>query len=202
MNASTSSMTPSSSRTRQTSRRSSSTSTQTPADRGKTTWSPGLTGILKSAMSGGPSPTARTMPSLGGRSFVPCGTSRPDLRIRSGSSSLITTWSKSGRRTSDIWALLSLEVRDRVGLAEPLGREAPGVARPELAGVRLQQDLRCTSGRDRQEADGRIGCVHELVRALLTGGERDDLTRLEVAPAVRRAQPWGALQHDEHLLLG
>ena len=67
------SITPSISRTRQTSRRSSSTSTQTPAERGKTTWSPGATGILKSGSSGGPSPTARTMPSFGGRSWVPLG---------------------------------------------------------------------------------------------------------------------------------
>ena len=42
---STCSSTPSSSPTRQTSRRSSSTSTQAPAEAGKTTWSPGLTGI-------------------------------------------------------------------------------------------------------------------------------------------------------------
>src|SRR5829696_3642151 len=61
-----SSMTPRISRTRQTSSRSSSTSTQTPAERGNTTWSPGLTGILKSGRSGGPSPAASTMPSLGG----------------------------------------------------------------------------------------------------------------------------------------
>src|SRR3712207_876244 len=56
--------------------------------------------MRKSGRSGGPSPTARTIPSFGGTSCVPCGTSRPDLRIRSGSSSLITTWSKRGRRTS------------------------------------------------------------------------------------------------------
>src|SRR4051794_31856542 len=44
------------------------------------------------------------MPSLGGRSWVPWGTSRPDLRMRSGSSSLMTTWSKRGRKTSGIAA--------------------------------------------------------------------------------------------------
>src|SRR4051812_47629269 len=93
-------MTPRISRTRHTSRRSSSISTHTPAERGKTTWSPGLTGILKSGSSGGPPPAARTMPSFGGTSLVPSGTSRPERRIRSGSSSLMTTWSNSGRRTS------------------------------------------------------------------------------------------------------
>src|SRR5215218_6128271 len=100
------SITPRISRTRHTSSRSSSTSTHTPAERGNTTWSPGATGILKSARSGGPSPTASTIPSLGGRSCVPCGTSNPDLRIRSGSSSLITTWSNSGRRTSGMPATI------------------------------------------------------------------------------------------------
>src|SRR6185369_5199864 len=134
-------MTPRISRTRHTSSRSSSTSTQTPAERGKTTWSPGDTGILKSGRSGGPSPTARTIPSFGGRSCVPWGTSSPDLRIRSGSSSLITTWSKSGRSESPIE---TLEVLDCVALAEPQAQATAvdgSLERSDLVGVQLQDDL-------------------------------------------------------------
>src|SRR5699024_9658257 len=74
-----SSSTPSSSPTRQTSRRSSSTSTQAPAAAGKTTWSPGLTGIAIPACShqSSPGPTASTIPCCGGGSWVPAGTTRP-----------------------------------------------------------------------------------------------------------------------------
>src|SRR3954453_13893527 len=91
---------PSSSPTRQTSRRSSSTSTQVPAEAGKTTWSPGLTGMVTPTCShqSRPGPTASTMPSWGGGSCVPGGTSRPLWRKRSGSSSLTTTRSNRGRR--------------------------------------------------------------------------------------------------------
>src|SRR3954466_9012409 len=195
-------MTPRISRTRQTRSRSSSTSTQTPALRGNTTWSPGLTGILKSGSSGGPSPAASTMPSLGGRSLEPCGTSRPDLRIRSGSSSLITTWSKSGRRASLTGRVLSVEVRDVVGLAKPEGREAAGVARAELAGVGLEQDLGSASRRDREEAHRLVSRVHQLVSSLLTRWERHHFAGFELAPAVGRPQPRPAFEHDQQLFLG
>src|SRR3954468_4813159 len=127
-------ITPRISRTRHTSRRSSSISTHTPAERGKTTWSPGLTGILKSARSGGPSPAASTMPSFGGTSLVPSGTSRPERRIRSGSSSLMTTWSKSGRRWSGTGQPLhELRALARHARARDDEVEAGGV-RPALGG--------------------------------------------------------------------
>ena len=60
----------------------------------------GVTGIFTPACShqSRPGPTATTIPCWGGGSRVPAGTTRPDCRTRSGSSSLITTWSKSGRR--------------------------------------------------------------------------------------------------------
>ena len=44
-----------------------------------------------------PGPTASTIPCCGGGSCEPGGTTRPDWRTRSGSSSLITTRSKRGR---------------------------------------------------------------------------------------------------------
>src|SRR5215217_8258330 len=96
--------------TPQTRRRSSSTSTQTPAEAGKTTWSPGWTGIETPTCShqSSPGPTARMIPCCGGGSCVPGGTTRPDRRIRSWSSSLTTTWSNSGRswwRTASIGSL-------------------------------------------------------------------------------------------------
>ena len=73
--SSTRSSTPSSSATRQTSRRSSSTSTHAPADAGKTTWSPGRTGICTPAAShqSTPWPTASTIPCCGGGSCEPGG---------------------------------------------------------------------------------------------------------------------------------
>src|SRR4051794_39904827 len=193
-------MTPSSSRTRATSRRSSSTSTHTPAERGNTTWSPGLTGILKSGMSGGPSPTARTMPSFGGRSCVPCGTSRPDLRMRSGSSSLITTWSKSGRRASGIRALHALEVFDRVGSAKPLGRLAAAVAHAVLPGVELDDDLRIAGVAESEEADRPLGLVDDLMCALFARREDDDLTLFQVPPTLRGAQRRTPFEHHDDLL--
>src|SRR5919201_1455117 len=110
------SSTPSSSVTRQTSRRSSSTSIHTPACAGNTTWSPGWIGIWTPADSHQSTtcPTARTMPCCGGGSFVPGGTSRPELRMRSGSSSLMTTRSKSGRRW---WRAMHTEPTTRRGRA-------------------------------------------------------------------------------------
>ena len=59
----------------------------------------GLTGICTPAAShqSRPGPTASTMPCCGGGSCEPGGTTRPDWRTRSGSSSLITTRSKRGR---------------------------------------------------------------------------------------------------------
>ena len=99
LRASCSSSTPSSMPTRQTSSRSSSISTHTPALPGKTTWSPGATGILipTPPHQSSPGPTASTIPCCGGVSCSPGGSSRPERRTRSGSSSLITTWSKRGR---------------------------------------------------------------------------------------------------------
>ena len=96
--SSSSSSTPSSCPTRHTSSRSSSMSTQTPALPGKTTWSPGATGILMPTPphQSSPGPTASTMPCCGGVSCSPGGRSSPERRTRSGSSSLMTTWSKSG----------------------------------------------------------------------------------------------------------
>jgi hypothetical protein len=93
------SSTPSNSPTRHTSSRSSSTSIHAPADAGNTTWSPGRTGIAIPTFShqSRPGPTASTMPCWGGGSSEPGGTIRPDRRIRSGSSSLITTRSNRGR---------------------------------------------------------------------------------------------------------
>ena len=44
-----------------------------------------------------PGPTANTIPCWGGGSSMPCGTTRPDRRMRSWSSSLTTTWSNRGR---------------------------------------------------------------------------------------------------------
>src|SRR3954452_22223372 len=52
-----------------------------------------------------PGPTASTIPCWGGGSWVPGGTTRPEARTRSGSSSLMTTWSKSGRS----WFLIHLQ---------------------------------------------------------------------------------------------
>src|SRR3954453_17296565 len=43
-----------------------------------------------------PGPTASTMPCWGGGSSMPCGTTRPDRRIRSWPRSLRTTWPNSG----------------------------------------------------------------------------------------------------------
>src|SRR5688572_9314776 len=63
-----------------------------------------------------PAPTASTIPCWGGVSFVPGGTTRPELRIRSGSSSLITTWSNSGRR---LWRGMPFRVREA---GEEIGR--------------------------------------------------------------------------------
>ncbi len=79
------SSTPSSWVTRQTSRRSSSISTQAPAAAGKTTWSPGWTGISTPACAhqSRPGPTASTIPCSGGGSWVPGGTTRPERRTRS-----------------------------------------------------------------------------------------------------------------------
>src|SRR4051794_28129742 len=121
------SSTPSISPTRQTSSRSSSISTQTPAEDGKTTWSPGWTGMSTPADShqSSPGPTASTMPCWGGGSSIPCGTTRPDRRIRSWSSSLRTTWSNRGRS----WCLtVSTGSRDdRVLMARRIGRELSGL---------------------------------------------------------------------------
>lgn len=66
---------------------------------GKTTWSPGCTGISTPAPAhqSSPGPTASTMPCSGGGSCVPGGTTSPERRTRSWSSSLITIWSNSGR---------------------------------------------------------------------------------------------------------
>src|SRR4051794_712077 len=119
-------------------------------------------------MSGGPSPTASTMPSFGGRSCVPCGTSSPDLRMRSGSSSLITTWSNSGRRTSGIGRHLAVVVVAPVIGVEPDAQPAavgPTLERTDLARVGLQHDVRHARRADGEEADGRVGAVHDLVRA-------------------------------------
>src|SRR3954454_13403735 len=44
----------------------------------------------------GPGPTASTIPCWGGGSLDPSGTTRPERRTRSGSSSLMTTRSKRG----------------------------------------------------------------------------------------------------------
>src|SRR6476646_4101527 len=126
-------------------------------------------------MSGGPSPTASTIPSFGGKSCVPCGTSRPDLRMRSGSSSLITTWSKSGRRMSGIEAL---EVAHRIVAPEPLGRLAAAITDSVLPGVELNHDLRRPGVAERQEADRVVALVDDLVRPCLAGREDDDLARL------------------------
>ena len=119
---------PSSSPTRHTSSRSSSTSTHAPADAGKTTWSPGLTGIRMPACShqSRPGPTASTIPCCGGGSCDPGGTSRPDARIRSGSSSLTTTRSKRGRRLWRISAFVTLRMRTR---ARPHRRSSSRSAR-------------------------------------------------------------------------
>ena len=94
------SSTPSSSPTRQTSSRSSSTSTQAPAEAGNTTWSPGLTGIrdadvVPPVQAGTDREHDPLLRAAARRS--PAGTSRPERRTRSGSSSLITTRSNRGR---------------------------------------------------------------------------------------------------------
>src|SRR6185312_5644023 len=59
----------------------------------------GLTGIRTPTWShqSRPGPTASTMPCWGGGSSEPAGTSSPERRIRSGSSSLMTTRSNNGR---------------------------------------------------------------------------------------------------------
>ena len=80
--SSTVSRIPSSSVIRQTSRRSSSTSTQLPAAAGKTTWSPGAhrhRGSPAASHQSTPLPTARTIPCWGGFSCAPSGTTRPEL---------------------------------------------------------------------------------------------------------------------------
>src|SRR3954453_17744451 len=151
-------MTPRISRTRHTSRRSSSISTHTPAERGKTTWSPGLTGILKSGSSGGPPPAARTMPSFGGTSLVPSGTSRPERRMRSGSSSLMTTWSKSGRRTSGTGEpLYELRALARHARARDDEVEAGGVGAALGVGI-----------------DGRVDAERARVAEVAVGAQRFD----------------------------
>ena len=78
-NRSSSSSTPSSSPIRHTSRRSSSISTHAPAEAGNTTWSPGLTGILRRRDPTSPArdrPRARSRAGAAARRS-PAGTSRP-----------------------------------------------------------------------------------------------------------------------------
>src|SRR5918999_718269 len=70
-----------------------------PAEAGKPPWSPGSRGISPPTCphQSSPGPTASTMPCWGGDSCSPGGSTRPERRTRSGSSSLMTTWSKRGR---------------------------------------------------------------------------------------------------------
>ena len=133
------SSTPRISPTRQTSSRSSSISTQTPAEDGKTTWSPGCTGMSTPAFShqSRPGPTASTIPCWGGGSSVPCGTTSPDRRMRSWSSSLTTTWSNRGRSWCRTVSTGSRD--DRVLMAGRIGLAA-----------RLRHQIAATSGRPTQ----------------------------------------------------
>src|SRR5919198_3279274 len=117
-----------------------------------------------------PGPTARMIPCCGGGSFVPGGTTRPERRTRSGSSSFTTTWSKRGRSR---WRTLSSGSRlervltrlrigagagatDRLLASAPAGelaaraaREgaAPGKERRAVAAIKAIFDIRRRSGR-------------------------------------------------------
>src|ERR671914_360555 len=86
--------------------------------------------------------------------------------------------------------LLALVVVD--GVVHVEGRVERVVARAalagaDLAGVRVDDDVRLAGVAEREEADRLLGAVHELVRALLAATERHDLALVEVAPAVGRA---------------
>ena len=85
----------------------------------------GWTGIWMPACShqSSPGPTARTIPCCGGGSCDPGGTSSPDARIRSGSSSLTTTRSKRGRR---LW---------RISAFSPYACDAPHAHTPVLVQI-------------------------------------------------------------------
>ena len=138
-------------------RRSSSTSIHTPADAGKTTWSPGWTGICTPTWGhqSRPGPTASTMPCWGGDSCSPGGSTRPERRTRSGSSSLITIWSNRGRSCCLTPSRVLRRFRNPYVRALKLARQCPTSARlshhaipsVETFGSRaLRRSRRCCRG--------------------------------------------------------
>src|ERR1019366_7030656 len=107
-------------------------------------------------------------------------------------------------RTGRVSGVDAFPVVDRV-VAEEVGAEACAVGAAlvdsDLAGIGIEHDVGLAVGGQREEAHGLLAAVDEQVCALLAAWERDDLARLELAPAGRCAQAHVPGEHDDQLLL-
>jgi hypothetical protein len=92
-------------------------------------------------------------------------------------------------------------VLDEVPLAYPPA-VGPPLERADLARVGLDHDVGRARGADREEARGSVARVDDLVSAGVARLEAQDLAALDVAPAVRRAQPEARVEEEQQLLLG
>src|SRR5262249_30733838 len=80
----------------------------------------------------------------------------------------------------------------------PLSGDAP---RADLAAVEVLDDVRRDQRREHEDADGRVGVVADLVRALLTAREGDDVALAQLLVALVRAQRRLAAEDDRPFLV-
>jgi len=81
-------------------------------------------------------------------------------------------------------------VVDGVSLAKERSQSAAvgqALARPDLARVRVDDDIRTPMAADRQKAYGLLGVVEQLMGALLPESERNGLALLELTAALSGA---------------
>src|SRR6266487_3544252 len=90
------------------------------------------------------------------------------------------------------------ELGPRASEDDPLAGDAP---RADLAGVEVLDDVRRDQRGEHEDADGRVGVVADLVRALLAARERDDVALAQLLLALVRAQRRLAAEDDRPFLV-